>query len=391
MTKTATNQGPDKAQTRKDIDIWHTLENLPSDGNFKIRVEREYPLECQGVDISGIVVEYVSPVSCQMVRDKVGGGKYKIQVWKDGLYHAGQRVTFPGAPKLEPGTIPETQTQQLRPQDARDHQDNGGYRYPPGPQYYGAQDKLLETLLEIKQELKNRDGNGASKQINPLDSLTSLSGFITTLVGALTGGPNDPKRLVDTMTNAFQQGLGVGQTSNDKGAPSAESAAITEAIKNAPEVMKSWHELELKKLEMLLKYGYQPVPKDATKLIKVNSSTQTEPAQPPPAETEDPKDKDPNRATKATMKKLARAAAANDDPYWWAGYLARFFGSKTTKTLVEGGVEKSVEFFVAIDPEFGETLKKYKEWFVRLFYELKEGMQETNGNSSPPGDDPGNT
>lgn len=373
-------QRPDKsntsAQTTENTDIWHILENLPEDGKFKIRVEREQPLEVNGVDVSGIVAEYEAPVDSRSVKDKVGGGKYKIQVWKDGAYYAGRRVSFPGAPRLEKGSMAESTDEPARSHDGLTRTPPGPYRRDPY-MYQDPYAELRAELKELRESIRNNNGNGnGNKQINPLDSLNSLSGFITTLMTAVTGGVNDPKRMIENIAHSFQQGLNVGQSGKSE-APSTETAAVIEAIKGAPELMKQWREIELEKLKLLLEHGYTPVNKNDLKQ---------------PAKTNPPKkpvDQDPNAAMKRILRKLNYAAQTQDDATYWAAYLTREVHEETLKELAEADEKKALEFFKAIDPAFVDVLIKYRDWFTQLISELRELMKEVaDGTSSAPSDPP---
>lgn len=365
-----TAQNTQKTPAPGPQDIWHVLENLPEDDNFRINIEREKPELWDEIDISGLVAQYFSPVNFETVRKKVGGGSYKITVWKGGDYYTAQRVRIPGPPRVEDETIKAGRSS---------YQADPGQVPVPGRVMTPAvvppdqNSRLYEMFLELKHEVKNRvnqNGNGSSK--NPLESLTSLASLISTLSGALNQN-NDPKKNIDMISNAFTQGMDVAGKAGGSG-PSGEVMIAAEVIKGLPQVLETWVSVEKMKMQMWLENRKQ-------------AGQSSIPAAKPSEPTAQTKNQDP---VKLALVKIRQAAEVGDDPNFWAAYLVRFIDLKIVKSLVEGGEKQAIKYFTKIEPGFMTVIQKHFDWFGELFKELKElTAEDANNEPEKTNDNPG--
>lgn len=337
----------------KITDIWNLLENLPTDAKYRVNIERERPELWDDIDISGLVAQYNSPFKFSELRDKVGGGHYKITVWKDGDYETAQRIRIPGPPRVEQETINAGRPTQDPPP---------GPAAAPGRSITPAvipqdQNHLYEMIVDLRSQLKygmNGNGNGNGKTQDPLQSLTSLASLIQTLSGALNQN-NDPKKQIDMLSGAFKQGMDIGGNSKGSG-PSGEVLIAAEVVKGMPEILKTWVTVEKMKMDMWIHSKRNPASEaPAAPVIDAGS---------PEEKKQDP--------VRLALAKLKKAAEAGDDPNFWAAYLTRFINVKVIESIVTGGEKNAIEYFDKIEPGYVTVIQKNFDWFGELFKELKE-------------------
>lgn len=357
LSKTKVKQPLNSEKQPKDI--WFTLEHLPEDGSdYRVNVERESPTTWNNIEIAGLAAQYFSPVTFGEVKEKVGGGSYKVTIWKDGSYLACQRVRIPGPPRIEKetldlGTTPAPSTPPVP----------GGHS-PAAPQ-----DRTYETQIEIKhllnQLVNQRTGNSNGK--DSLDSLRTLTGLIQVLQAS-----NDPSKLVGTITNAFNQGISLGKTTEGS-ETSPEVAIATELAKATPQFLETWKDIEKMKLDLYLKRPpAQPAQPRASVPARAGS----------PASAPAKGNADPGLEIKRILGLLKQAVAAKDDPAFWAAYMSRFINPKLLTQLTSGGMDKTINSFKKVDPDFTALVQNNFDWFSELFEGLKEELKEPT--SEPP-------
>ncbi len=135
------------------------------DGTCKIHVDRVSPREWKNKPISGMIEEYPAPITKDEIeadlRNRYGGGRYRIRVIKNGRFVAATGVNIGGDPKIE---VEEDEDDfEFEPPIPT------GFRtIPPGPPMQSDEltqlrmniekEKLSQSLDEIKENRVSRRG-----------------------------------------------------------------------------------------------------------------------------------------------------------------------------------------------------------------------------------------
>lgn len=216
-------------------DIWATLEHLPDNHKYRIRLERESPEVWNDVDIAGIVGEFYSGFGFEKVRDTFGGGTYQITVWQDGNYFASQRVRIPGPPILDHNKKQSS----APPNKDNNHRDNGNH-------FYGSDelDHALAQAVKYKSISEILRGTGDQNGANEFAALAKQ--MITAQLG------KDPvKELANTFSqiNNLRDLFGKGKT-RETAAPATLESAIAESVPDIVDlVKKKWGSAPIKREE----------------------------------------------------------------------------------------------------------------------------------------------
>lgn len=141
-----------------DADQFH---RFLQDGTVKVHVDRVSPREWKGKPISGMIDEYVTPITQDEIeadlRQRFGGGRYRIRVIRHGKFIAARGVSVYGDPKIDE---PEDEED-----DGLDFDRMPDFRnVPPGPPMQT--DELTNLRVQIeKEKLKNalEEVKGTSK------------------------------------------------------------------------------------------------------------------------------------------------------------------------------------------------------------------------------------
>jgi hypothetical protein len=139
------------------------------DHTVKIHADRVSPREWKGKAISGMIEEYVPPTTIEEVetdiRNRFGGGRYRIRILKNGKFKGARGLNIYGDPKIEDDEFDPTFGEEFNP---------GSFGPPPGPPVIDddlvslrkeiEKEKLKQALEEIKQ---GRSSNHARPAEDP--------------------------------------------------------------------------------------------------------------------------------------------------------------------------------------------------------------------------------
>ena len=122
------------------------------DHTVKIHVDRVSPREFKGKPIAGIIEEYVPPITIEEIetdlRNRFGGGRYRIRALKNGRFVGARGLNIYGDPKIEQDEFDPEFGEDFNPaQMARDP-------FPGGPPV--VDDEITDLRKQIeKEKLKN--------------------------------------------------------------------------------------------------------------------------------------------------------------------------------------------------------------------------------------------
>lgn len=140
------------------------------DGTCKIHVDRVSPREWKGKPISGMIEEYPAPITKDEIeadlRNRYGGGRYRIRVIKNGRFVAATGVNIGGDPKIE---VEEDDDDDFEMPFEGPPVPPGFRSLPPGPPMQNDEitqlrlniekEKLSQSLDEIKENRISRRSN----------------------------------------------------------------------------------------------------------------------------------------------------------------------------------------------------------------------------------------
>lgn len=139
------------------------------DGTVKIHVDRVSPREWKGTPISGMIEEYVTPTTMDEIesdiRNRYGGGRYRIRIMRHGRFIMARGMNVTGNPKIE-----ETEDDGDEMDFERPPMPMPPFGVPPGPPMQTDEimqlrqniekEKLRNHLEEVKESRdKSRGGN----------------------------------------------------------------------------------------------------------------------------------------------------------------------------------------------------------------------------------------
>jgi hypothetical protein len=140
---------PRKEEPEADGDEFH---QLLQDHTVRIHVDRVSPREWKGKQISGMIEEYVPPSTQEEIetdiRNRFGGGRYRIRILKNGRFLGARGVSIYGDPKLPPSESTEEDEEEFPFLEGRPGP--MGMQVPGGPPIQD--DELTELRKQIEKE-----------------------------------------------------------------------------------------------------------------------------------------------------------------------------------------------------------------------------------------------